>query len=150
MSTSEHYPLVQTDELCFSFATDGGSKYELVFVFLPSEQSIPLYTFNIERLVDGKHLLADSIKIRNTIAFALQSFFENIDNAILSTCEVDDGKQFARKKLFDRWFNQLNDGNVLMMETQVDSGIGMTWATMYYHKDNMFRSLLETMFHELT
>lgn len=120
----------------------------MVFVYTSELGEIPVYAFNIERAVKGRETTEDKYMIRNTVAYVLEMFFRDIDNAILSTCDVDDGKQMGRKRLFDSWYKQLAPDEIQMIDAKVDSGVGMTWATMYYHRDNMFRSLIESAFRE--
>lgn len=145
---AQHYKVEEIAPLHFIFTTEGGSQYELSFVASSEMGEIPIYVFNIGRSVRGKENDTCHNYIRNTVAYVLQLFFQDIDNAILSTCEVDDGMQNARKRLFDRWFNELAPKEILILDATIDTGMETTWATLYYHQDNMFRSILECNFRE--
>jgi len=146
----ERYEIVEHSDMRYTFETSGGTKYELHFVLIPHPNNLPVYAFNIEREeVEGSHSNGNDHKVRNTVAFVFARFFESIDNAILSVFDVEDGRPECRKRLFNSWFNQLNDGSILSLQAKVDSGLGLTWATMYYHRNNMFRTILERSFNEL-
>lgn len=143
---------VQSDQLgrSYTFHTEGGSTYILVFIPMSIFEDIPedtLFVFNILRPVRGE-APDDAMRISNTIAFVLEQFFQTIENAILTTCDVDDGKQRSRKRLFDRWLRNHNDGRILTVTAKQNTGIGVTDATMYYRVDNPFRFILEQRFRE--
>lgn len=144
----KHYDVHEIAPLHYMFDTNGGGRYELAFVYSSELGEIPVYAFNIERIAKGKETAEDKDLVRDTVAYVLQLFFDDVDNAILSTCDVDDGMQMGRKRLFDSWYKKLAPPEIMMIDAQVDSGMGMTWATMYYHRDNMFRSLIENAFRE--
>ena len=144
----QYYEVTEIAPLHYTFTTEGGSLFELSFVSSSELGDIPVYAFNIGRSVKGQETGNNKELVRNTVAHVLQLFFLEVDNAILSTCEVDDGMQNARKRLFDRWFRELAPEEILVMDGIIDAGIAKTWATMYYHRDNMFRSILESNFRE--
>lgn len=134
----------------YTFHTEGGSTYILVFIPMTIFEDIPedtLFVFNILRPVRGTSP-DDARRISNTIAYVLERFFQTIENAILTTCDVDDGKQRSRKRLFDRWLHHHNDGRILTVTAKQNTGIGVTDATMYYRADNPFRFILEQRFRE--
>lgn len=142
--------ICQSDGLTYTFQTDNGSTYKLEFVHFDVFAEVPtdsVYAFNIDRIVRSRQP-DDSIRIRNTVAYVISIFFRQIDNAIITSCEVDDGMQRGRKRLFDRWFNQMNDGNILTLSAQQQTGLGLTDATLYYHRENIFRPVLEREFRE--
>lgn len=143
-----HYNVEETTPLHYIFTTNGNSRYELSFIQFSELEDLPIYIFNIGRISKGKENTVDRLLICNTVAYVLALFFEDVDNAILSTCEVDDGMQMSRKRLFDHWYHQLAPEDILIKDAPIETGAGITWATMYYHKDNMFRSLLENSFKE--
>ncbi len=140
----------QSDGLTYLFRTDNGSTYKLEFIPFDIFAGVPsdsVYAFNIDRLVRSRQP-DDTVRIRNTVAYVISIFFRQIDNAIITSCEVDDGMQRGRKRLFDRWFNQMNDGSIMTMTAQQKTGLGLTDATLYYHCNNIYRRSLEQEFRE--
>lgn len=142
-----HYDVDEVGPLHYIFTTIGGSIYDLSFINVGEYDSLPVYAFNIDRK-EAEHCNGSDNMVRNTVAYVLHLFFENIDNAILSTCDIDDGKHNARYRLFKRWFNDLNDGNFTFLESQVNTGYGKTWAMLYYHKDSILVSLIKKYFED--
>lgn len=83
----------------YHFVTDLGTEYELTFYQIHA--SYPIYSFAIERQSDTYH--ADA-RVHATVMHVLRLFFEQDLNAMVFTCEVEDGRQYARFKLFDKWY----------------------------------------------
>ena len=143
------YEVEEQGEGIYAFRTETGFIYSLQFIEYTYFDGLPVYIFNIDRN-QRTHQPADSTKIENTVGYVLSEFFHRIDDAIFATCEVDDGMQRGRKRLFDRWLRHMNDGTILTLTTRQDTGDGiMTDATLYYHRDNMYRLELERLFREM-
>lgn len=146
---SPRYEVEEQGEGIYAFRTEAGSIYSLQFIEYAFFDGLPVYIFNIDRNQRTSHP-ADSTKIENTVGYVLHQFFQRIDDAIFATCDVDDGMQRSRKRLFDRWLRHMNDGSILTLTTRQDTGDGiMTDATLYYHRDNMFRLELERLFRDM-
>lgn len=94
-----------------------------------------VYTFNID-VVKGdvrKAIGDDCVGI--TIAQVIRLFFEQIENVIIYVCDSLDNRQVARKRKFDRWFWQYNDGNIIKEdELTFIEGIEMH-NTLLVHKN---------------
>lgn len=146
---SPRYDVEKPVEGIYTFTTEIGTIYTLQFIEYTYFGGLPVYIFNIDRL-QSDVLPSDSRYIENTVGYVLHQFFQSVDNAIFATCDVDDGNQCGRKRLFDRWLRHMNDGSILTLTTRQDTGDGiMTDATLYYHRDNMFRLELERLFQEM-
>ena len=62
-----------------------------------------VYQFFIENANDTKNTLSD--QVYQTIVAIIEEFFSRNDSAILYICDVRDGKQSARNRLFAMWVN---------------------------------------------
>ncbi|MGM9786334.1 MAG: DUF6169 family protein [Candidatus Cryptobacteroides sp.] len=62
-----------------------------------------VYQFFIENVDKKKNVL--STNVCQTIIAIIEEFFVANDSAILYICDVSDGKQSARDRLFAMWFN---------------------------------------------
>ncbi len=51
----------------------------------------------------------------------LQDFFKNENYILGYTCDVSDGREMARKRLFNRWFEEANDGTLKKFDFQTDN-----------------------------
>ena len=96
--TPSPYSLSETEH-GYCFVTEHGTKYELLFYRI--HESYPIYSFSIDR--QSNVYFADA-RVRATIIHVLRLFFENDMNAMVFTCDITDGRQFARFKLFDMWY----------------------------------------------
>ncbi len=99
-----------------------------------------MYAFNIDRRCERESNGDDNL-IRNTVVYVLQLFFEEEQNAILSTCDADEISSAARYRLFKRWFRQMDDGTIAIRDEKISTGSVETWAMMFYRKDSMLAAL---------
>lgn len=81
----------------YDFITKDGTRYSLSFIQVDS--IYPLYSFSIDRCSDS---YCYDKRVKATILFVLKDFFENEYNAMLYTCDIADGKHFARFRLFNK------------------------------------------------
>lgn len=107
----------QKEGMTYSFETDKGLKYRAYFIEF-SSPFYQLYSFSFDK-EDGCG--AYDSRVHDTIISILADFFD-AENLILGyTCDVTDGREMARKKLFDRWFEQENDGSLKKIDFQTDN-----------------------------
>ena len=83
----------------YGFVTECGTRYELLFYRIHPDY--PIYSFSIER--QSSTYRADR-RVEATVLHVLRLFFEHDMNAIAFTCEIDDERQYARFRLFDKWY----------------------------------------------
>mgnify|MGYP006362341169 CR=1 FL=1 len=86
----------------FSFGSDKNS-YIVGFVEDQTILDNNVYQLFIENVNKTKNTL--STKVFQTIIAIIEEFFAANDSAILYICDVSDGKQSARDRLFAIWFN---------------------------------------------
>lgn len=79
------------------------SRYIVGFVEDQTIMESGVYQFFIENANDTKNTLSD--QVYQTIVAIIEEFFSRNDSAILYICDVRDGKQSARDRLFAMWFN---------------------------------------------
>ena len=111
------YDFRKTDDATYYFETDNGLKYRSYFIEIPST-FYTLYSFSFDK-EEGS--VAYDKRVKDTIVTILADFFD-ADNYILGyTCDVTDGREMARKRLFDSWFKQENDGSLRKIDFQADN-----------------------------
>ena len=141
----------------YQFSTITGVDYFLTFFSYPTVSdflSTNVYMFNIERstLVSGGQ---DDVKVRNTILYVLDLFFQEHEDALITICDVVDGKQFARKRLFDSWFRKFNDNRLMKLESEcriddVPTFVSLLFSQGHYDQENLrkaFQELVEINFY---
>lgn len=104
------YKFYQTKENTYFFDTSQGIKYLISFYtinnFFPD---YPGYVFEFSFSPENKRAKNDK-RISITIINILKQILEKPENAIVFIYESSDNKQFARQKLFEKWFNYFGDG----------------------------------------
>ncbi len=75
------------------------------------------YSFSIEPEDKRSHIMDRRIAI--TIAEILKRFFAVNTNAMIMVCDSTDGKEFKRRKLFDRWFEHFSDDSILKYDASL-------------------------------
>lgn len=143
----QRYNVDEIGQYQYKFVTDQNITYILSFVYIGGNDNLPIYVFNIDRLAD-RSSNGDNNLIRNTVAYVIEMFFANNENAILSTCDADEKDSSVRYRLFRMWYNLLEDGSLVRKEHCVSTGDGNTWALLYYKKDSIIGSLIEKYFED--
>lgn len=103
--------------MTYYFETNQGLKYRAYFIEF-SSPFYQMYSFSFDKEEgEGSY----DVRVHDTIISILADFFD-AENVILGyTCDVTDGREMARKKLFDRWFEQENDGSLKKIDFQTDN-----------------------------
>ena len=147
-----HYELTIVEH-GYEFHTDKGIVYFVGFVSYPVVYdflSIKTYMFNIDRLSElDVREGQDDIKVRNTILYVIYSFFQEHQDALITICDVMDGKQNARRRLFDRWFDEFNNGTLIKLDAECDLEETKTFASLIFSSNNECAEELKQNFEEL-
>ena len=123
----------------YRFITDGGIPYSLSFIQV--DPVYPLYSFSIDRDSDTYHF---DNRVKATIMFVLQNFFKNEYNAMLYTCDITDGRHYARFRLFNNWYQEYKD--IYLREAYcVDDLL----STIITRRDNPLAKELQKIFFDL-
>ena len=85
----------------YHFKTPSGAIYVAYFLQLPFAENF--YTFNFDKLDSGIDGMVDNF-VCDTIFSILGRFFQNHQDSMLITCDSLDGREMARKRLFESWF----------------------------------------------
>ena len=111
------YDFRKADDATYYFETDNGLRYRAYFIAFPAT-FYTLYSFSFDK-EDG--VGAYDARVKDTIVSVMHDFFD-AENYILGyTCDVTDGRELARKRLFDRWFVKENDGSLRKIDFQTDN-----------------------------
>ena len=142
------YEVKKTEEGYF-FTTSNGEEYFVYFlpVFTLFEGTgFSVYSFNIER-TNGKtdKTVRKQDDISDTIAHILIQFFAKQQNAVITQCETMDGRQDARARLFDFWFERYGDGQIqkLSEKIKIDGNQSTTFSIYFNPKDSNVKLLID-------
>jgi len=106
-----------------------------------------LYMFNIEQVKKGK--VSADMRIQITIEYVLSLFFENNTDAVVVVMDSSDGKHFARKRLFDKWFYQTRKLSIEKYEASCNTEEIEIVATLFVEKKNPFKNIILSDYYEL-
>ena len=122
-----------------SIASDESYSFSLEFV--------DTYSFSIEPEDKRSHPMDRRIAI--TIAEILKRFFAVNTNAMIMVCDSTDGKEFKRRKLFDRWFEHFSDDSILKYDASAPLSEYQLFISLYISKNNPNREKLLYAFSKL-
>jgi len=106
-------------EVSYTFVTDHGIEYVVRYVYsndyyFDSSSNIgnsEILEFQFAPINKGLAIVNDD-RIAETLAFSIQSVLRSKKNAILYICDSSDGKQAARSRLFNQWYNRYSWGKI--------------------------------------
>ena len=128
------YSVKETESFDYQFTTKDGIKYRAYFISAAYLHPLftDVYSFNIEPEGDfGSTKQPIDPRIGATVYEILRTFFRRNQNSMLMACDNTDGREGKRKKRFDRWFNQYNDGSILKLDAALESEIYNLYVSMY-------------------
>lgn len=148
-----HYDVVE-NEYGYQFTTIAGVDYFLTFISYPTVSnflSTKIYMFNIDRVYNKNSvdLGQDDVKVKNTILYVLDVFFREHKDALITICDVVDGKQFARKRLFDSWFQRNNHNRLRKLDADCMIDNIPTFVSLLFSVEHYDQGSLEQEFQQL-
>lgn len=147
-SFPNHYNICE-EENGYSFKTDSGNIYYVTFIKYPviSEYlSVDVFMLNIYRADEHNHQNGDNNLVRNTILYIICRFFILHDDALITICDIADGRQLCRRRLFNRWFKEFSNGELIKLDATLDVEGCETYASMLFRADLENRASLEKEF----
>lgn len=98
----------------YLFRTPSNALYAAYFLDL-THFADNLFTFNFDKVKQGDKRIVDKF-VFDTICTILIHFFENHRKSILLVCDSSDGREKARKRLFDIWFHRIPTTHLLKID----------------------------------
>lgn len=135
-----------------SFETQYGAVYEVGFVEDYTFMDENAYQFFILEL-QGNHSVKDSL-VRDTIWAIIETFFLENNPVILYICDMSDGKQAIRNRLFSMWYYEYEQRkNFTFLSTKVEVESTNYYASIIIKNTNpqldnikaSFNSFIENM-----
>ena len=134
----------------YRFETDSGFVYDLTFLRYPTlneRHEYVLYMFNIEQVKKGK--VSADVRIQITIEYILSLFFENNTDAVVVVMDSSDGKHYARKRLFDKWYYQSRKLTIEKYEASCNTEEIEIVTMLFVDKNNPFKYIILSDYYEL-
>lgn len=153
LSTLQNLYEIVEIENGYQFVTETNIIYFIVFVSYPVLSDFfptSIYMLNIDRYIpENVKGHANNVQVRDTIVHILDVFFTAHEEALITICDVVDGKQHARKRLFDKWFDLFNDNRLCRVDAKCMVDDSKTYASLYFLKNSFCVDLLEDEFLKL-
>lgn len=109
------YKVTKDQSNTITFLTENGVLYRVGF----AEDTIlgvpNVFQIYVENVCDIKMVVDD--KVRQTITCILKNFFSLDNYVLLFVCDVRDGRQVARNRLFTSWYNKYEEKDSYMLKT---------------------------------
>lgn len=146
---------LDTTTQTYSFTTENLIEYQLVFIDSSSYFSgtssedfvSKVYSLNIDKLSDNKAVY-DPV-VQETVECIVSHFFEDSENSLLYVCDNTDNKQEARKRKFNKWFNDYElKSEFIKLDEVIETPEGIHNISMIFHQYNPFKKYLEIAYYE--
>lgn len=138
----------------YEFSTSAGTKYACYFLSYAEyfseyiEIANNVFAFNIDVLLKGSSSTID-LRIGNTIVQIFKTFLNGLTNAVVYVCDASDSKELLRKRKFDTWFREYDDGTIIKIDGQISSEDFNIYNAILIHKDNPKKNRFIEAFNDL-
>ncbi len=138
----------------YEFSTSAGTKYACYFLsyaeFFSEYREIAnnVFAFNIDMLEKGSSGIID-LRIGNTIVQIIKTFLNGLTNAVVYVCDASDSKELLRKRKFDTWFREYDDGTIIKIDGQISTKSFSIYNAILIHKDNPKKNRFIEAFNDL-
>ena len=121
----------------YTFITDTGTVFKVAFSKVDFDD-LPIYIPTLIR--EQCAVKPNDSRVRNTIVAIMRQFVESNDSALYFVCDMSDGRQQNRFRLFSRWFNELGEGF-----DKTDFCVGDIFSAVMYRKGFADKVLVENL-----
>ncbi len=107
-----------------------------------------IYAFNIDVLQKGTTSTIDP-RIGSTIVQIIKTFLNGLTNAVVYVCDASDNKELLRKRKFDTWFREYDDGTIIKIDGHISIEDFNIYNAILIHKDNPKKNRFIEAFNDL-
>ena len=148
------YKFVTVKDNYYEFTNAAGTKYACYFLSYANyfseykEIANNVYAFNIDVLQKGTTSIIDP-RIGSTIVQIIKTFLNGLTNAVVYVCDASDNKELLRKRKFDAWFREYDDGTIIKIDGQISVEDFNIYNAILIHKDNPKKNRFIEAFNDL-
>lgn len=141
------YKVTLTHTGSLRFSTQYGLIYEVGFVEDYTFMDNGAYQFYILEMT-GSRFKEDPL-VRQTICTIIEVFFEGNDLVLLYICDMSDGKQSIRNRLFSKWYHEYeNRIDFTFLSSQIEIDFTEYYASILIKNTNpQLEEIKETFLH---
>lgn len=143
MSSSLHPYRYWIEDDKYLFRTPSGALYVAYFLDLCSLAE-NLFTFNFDRVSMGDKGVVDT-QVCDTVCTILASFFKEHINSILIVCDSADGREKARMRLFNAWFNRIAPEGLIKVDRTGRTSSYELFVSILLWQDNPAKEQLKAL-----
>lgn len=148
------YKFITVKDNYYEFTTTAGTKYACYFLSYASyfneykDIANNMYAFNLDVLVKGRTTVIDP-RIGYTLVQIIKTFLNGLTNAVIYVCDASDSKELLRKRKFDVWFRQYDDGTIIKIDGHIAIENFEIYNAILIHKDNPKKNRFIEAFNDL-
>lgn len=143
MSSSLHPYRYWIEDDKYLFRTPSGALYVAYFLDL-SSLAENLFTFNFDRVSMGDKGVVDT-QVCDTVCTILASFFKEHINSILIVCDSADGREKARMRLFNAWFDRIAPEGLIKVDRTGRTSSYELFVSILLWQDNPAKERLKAL-----
>ena len=143
MSSSLHPYRYWIEDDKYLFRTPSGVLYVAYFLDL-SSLAENLFTFIFDRVSMGDKGVIDT-QVCDTVCTILASFFKEHINSILIVCDSADGREKARMRLFNAWFDRIAPEGLIKVDRTGRTSSYELFVSILLCQDNPAKEQLKAL-----
>jgi len=117
----------------FFFVTDKHRPYHVAFIEDPLFYEHGIYQYCLDTDI---HAEADG-HVYEVVVALMEEFFKSSAKGLLYVCDSMDGRQAARNRLFNRWYNSYADRNkYLLLQREIPYEGVLQYVSLIVRKDH--------------
>ena len=125
----------------YEFSTAAGTRYACYFLsyanYFTEYKDIAenMFAFNIDILEKGTTGITDP-RIGITVVKIIKTFLTGLTHAVIYVCDSGDRRELLRKRKFDNWFREYDDGTIIKINGHISTDDFDIYNAILIHKDN--------------
>lgn len=131
----------------YQFSTATGDSYACYFLsYKDYFRHYPLiadhvFSFNIDLIRKSGIKAEKDARLPITIVKILRDFLSEWQNAVVYICDSSDERHILRKRKFNAWFKQNDDGSIIKIDAELNIEGMEIFNTILVHKDNILKNI---------
>lgn len=138
-----HIRKIEGKVFTYRFITEANCEYEIYFSnvdYFDGFPEINSFVYSFGFYTSERNFLGLDKRVSDTIISVVYDFMQNKENIITFTCDNKDNKALARKKLFQKWFDEYNNNDF----EKIDFDIFDIFSSIIFHKNYSQKNILHT------
>ena len=144
------YSISQFSEFSYNFTTENQTKYTIEVFTYEDFTEIPLsgkiFSFSLYKWNNENNTAKQDDRVYATVVKFLSDLLNDNANAVIVVFSNIDGKELARKRLFDKWFDKVANDKIEKHNGKVNLDNKIVFTTLFIHADNAEKDIIIEIF----